>query len=749
MKNVTSTKDFFTLILFLIVCCCCLVSPGQNNLHSPYQQGLSGGLASDGFDIIREQFHSPPNEYRLIQYTHTLNPEEVKDFSEYGAGGVMAFLDRYLYHPEHKDRSQIRKRLQDAIDNGLHVWLADDFGYPSGMAGGQVVEENPEFEVRGMFHLKETGSGRNTITVIIPDDTERIVAAVMYPVKNGHPDLSRGRIIPVTNKREVSTIGLRGDWQLSVFAQQIRDHDAQAQSTMAQFEHSGRYPDLMNPEAIKRFLELMHAEFAKEAGDLFPKVKGFYTNEPNLMQLPWDWRDQSTRKYAFLAFNEALPRHFKQMHGYDLMPHLAALYEGESDEARRIRLHYQQTVAEMLTESFARQIRRWCEANDVYSSGHFLLNEYLSMHVAGYGDLMKFASEFHLPALDIGIPNPDRMQGFPYQQAKFFSSIASWKERDEVICLPDPIIAGGGLKRLSPAIPLVKNTANMAFLKGANYFTSYLYIHPTSGEREATGYTPEEYSGLNEYIGRISLLLRKAKIETNVGLYYPIAMFQADYKPSINLWPVAIRSYEDRQLAWQQTEHALLDNGIDYLIVHPEGLTEAAVSDDGLLTIGSGSFRYLVMPQLEFLSLAELKKIKEFEAAGGKVFWVDNKPEMGAYKQEDRAIKKGVSRADVLQAEDLPGEIQRPYSNDFHLELSYGSQAVATARFRKDGNCLYYLVNRGENPVTIDIRSDYIGLVELFNPETGEISRLNQRDVIEMDGFNSVILVHPQPITKR
>lgn len=746
MMNVTSTKDFFTLIVCLIVCCFCLVSSGLNNLYSPYHQGQSGGLARDGFDMIREQFHSPPNEYRLIQYTHTLNPEEVRDFSDYGAGGVMAFLDRYLYHPEHKDRAQIRKRLQYAIDNGLHVWLADDFGYPSGMAGGQVVEENPDFEVRGMFHMAKQGQGRGTVSVAIPDDAERFVAAVIYPLKDGSPDLSRGRVVPVTNEQQISTTGLRGEWQLSVFAQQVRDHDAQAQSTMAQFEHSGRYPDLMNPDAINRFLELMHAELAKEAGDLFTNVMGFYTNEPNLMQLPWDWRNQETRKYAFLAFNEELPRQFKQMHGYDLMPHLAALYEGESDEARRIRLHYQQTVAEMLTESFARQIRRWCEARDVYSSGHFLLNEYLSMHVAGYGDLMKFASEFHLPALDIGIPNPDRMDGFPYQQAKFFSSIASWKERDEVICLPDPIIAGGGLKRLSPAIPLVKNTANMAFLKGANYFTSYLYIHPTSGEREATGYTPEEYIGLNEYIGRISLLLRKAKIETNVGLYYPIAMFQADYKPSINLWHVAIRTYQDRQLAWEQTEHALLDNGIDYLIIHPEGLKEATVSNNGLLTIGSGSFHYLVMPQVEILSVAEMKKIKEFEAAGGIVYWIDNLPEMGVYQHEDKAVIKGVRGYEVTEASDLPGKIERPFSNEFYLDIDHGNQNVAIARFRKESNCLYYLVNRGENPVTIDIKADHIGMVELFNPKTGEISRLNQSDEIEIDGFNSVILVHPKPL---
>ncbi len=57
--------------------------------------------------------------------------------------------------------------------------------------------------------------------------------------------------LPVeAEQRRVVGKGLPGDWELRVFARYTRNKDTQGQSTMRQFGHAGRYPDLRNPESM-------------------------------------------------------------------------------------------------------------------------------------------------------------------------------------------------------------------------------------------------------------------------------------------------------------------------------------------------------------------------------------------------------------------------------------------------------------------------------------------------------------------
>jgi len=407
--------------------------------------------------INAEDFKNPPNEYRITQYQ--LTPQTLKKYPEYGIGGTMAFFYSILYPESGRENFKLGDKGPEIIGDLVNaakeidykVWLADDWGYPSGMAGGRVVAENPKWEVKGLTMLTVSGKGNAPIGYTLVEDLYDIVYATIYPVKEGVIDLSAGQNIDF-EKRKIAASGLKGDWQLRVFARYVRDKVVQAQSTMKQFGHSGHYPDLMNREAMSRFIANMHEPILAQIKDPANSVEGFYCNEPNLMQT--HWKGSFDAPYACAPWSNGLPEQFKKMHGYDLFSILPFLFEGEDDEARRARLHYRQAVAELLTDSFARQIREWCNARGIKSSGHFLLNDYLSMHAQGYGDMMKFVSEFDVPALDIPIPNPDEFMDFKYQQTRFFSSVTSWKKRDMTIMLLDPIIGGYGLKRLSPDLPL-------------------------------------------------------------------------------------------------------------------------------------------------------------------------------------------------------------------------------------------------------------------------------------------------------
>jgi hypothetical protein len=619
-----------------------------------------------------------------------------------------------------------------AYKSGSPVWLADDWGYPSGMAGGRVVAENSDFEVRSLVMLSQKGKNPNPINWKLPSNLHDIVSASLYPLKNGTIDLSSGKALK-TKQKSISGKGLSGPWELRVFARYTRTKDVQAKSTMKQFGHTGRYPDLMNRKAMSRFIANMHEPILKQIKDSKRKVEGFYCNEPSLMQTHWVG---GKSPYACTPWNEDLPVLFKKMHGYELWNVLPYLFEGKDTSARRARLHYRQAVAELLTDSFARQIRTWCNKKGVKSSGHYLLNDYLAQHVQGYGDMMKFVSEFDVPALDIPIPNPNQFMSFRYQQSRFFSSVTAWKERDATMMLLDPIIGGYGRNRLSPELPLLTNAVNMASFHGVNIFSSYLPRTPGQG---AKGYSKEEYNFLNEYVGRITQVMRGAQREAGVALYYPIAMFQSDLVASDERWGRINQIHNKRQQAWDNTEKALLGGDIEYMIVHPEGVEDSKIKE-GHMTIGQGSYHTLVMPQMDIIPLAVAEKLSDFQKSGGKVLWADKVPTHSEHQKNEEAFKAILSNVALTPTNKLVGSIAQSFSSDFGLTFSPDPKSLAVGRFHSKGKKVYFLVNRQQKDITATVSGK--GKVSVLDPSTGKIKKITLPVELSLKSVRSMMIVN-------
>ena len=679
--------------------------------------------------VTSKTFDNPPSEYRLVQYQFTKGA--LNSYPDWGIGGYMGFFYKNLYKQGAKGIKQIGPLVDAANKSGQTVWLADDCGYPSGMAGGRVVAENPDFEVRSLVMLVQKGNGAKPVSFSLPKELHDIISATLYPIKNGGIDLQAGkRLTP--KKRSVSGKGLEGAWELRVFARYTRSKNVQAQSTMKQFGHTGRYPDLMNRKAMSRFIANMHEPILKQIENPGKKVEGFYCNEPNLMQTGW----KSNEQYACTPWNEDLPALFKKMHGYDLFQVLPCLFEGKDITARRARIHYRQTVAELLTNSFARQIREWCNKRGLKSSGHYLLNDYLPQHVQGYGDMMKFVSEFDVPALDIPIPNPNQFMTFRYQQSRFFSSVTAWKERSTTLMLLDPIIGGfGGRKRLSPDLPLLINSVNMASFHGVNIFTSYIPRAPGKG---AKGCSKEEYRFLNEYTGRMTQVLRGAHREAGVALYYPIAMFQADLLASNQRWGAINKLHKKRQQAWDNTEKALLGGDIEYMIVHPEGVAEATIAD-GRMAIGRGSYHTLVMPQMEMMPLAVIKKLAAFQKDGGKVLWVDQVPDQAEHKKSDPAVKAAMAGAKPIRINQLAGAVPQSYSAEFALTFSQGPKTLTVGRFHQKGKQVYLLVNRLQKDISVEVKGQKS--VQILDPSTGKIKKVSLPATLPIKAVRALMLI--------
>ena len=345
---------------------------------------------------VAAAFASPPAEFRLIQYgTHDGAPLPAARMIEAGIGGVMLFMQSNGYLRSDDAWRNLETNIRAAREAGLQVWVGDDNGYPSGMAGGLVVEADPALESRALVALTQDGAGPGPARLDLPAWAEAFVSGRICPVVDGRPALDQGQPAAVHPDR-IETEGLAGPWRLYGFARVINREGTQAATTASGFATSGRYPNLLDSAATEMFVALTHEQYTRRLGPLAGTIDAVYTNEPNLMTR-WFLPGDRPGGVALVPWHEDLLPRFQAEHGSDLLPLLPALYGGDDAVSRLTRRHYYQTVGTVLAENFPRRIAAWGAGAGVRTAGHPLLEENMLHHVVGYGDFFRFVERSTFP----------------------------------------------------------------------------------------------------------------------------------------------------------------------------------------------------------------------------------------------------------------------------------------------------------------------------------------------------------------
>ena len=708
-------------------------------------QALADGAGQgvSAWPAIDAEFANPPAEFRLVQYSkHDGALLPYAKMAESGIGGVKLFMQSDGYLRSEEAWENMGKNIAAADEAGFDVWIADDNGYPSGMAGGLVVEADQNFETRCLVEVSKTGEGTSAVKLDLPSGAEKFVHAFLYPLVDGKPDFDRAQQVAVLADR-VETKGLEGLWQLSAFAVQISREGTQAESTKEGFKTTGRYPNLLNAAAMEKFVALTHEEYAKRFGPLAGKVDVFYANEPNLMTLSFKF-DGTAREngQVFIPWDPELPARFEKDHGYDLLPRLPALYGGDDEASKLVRRHFYQTVGAVLAENFSGRIGAWAERNGVSAGGHPLLEESMLHHVIGYGDFFKFLEPMQVPAVDLPMPDGQSFVlqalhfGAPwnYWMPKFLSSVAQAKNRETVAGLLDPMIARSAPNLTLPT-PNIRRIVNMAAFCGVNKITNYLYWDQ---------YDPADYRALNEYIGRLSLVLRGARSAATVAVYYPIETFQAEFLPSPSMWvpdfwPKAWHRMVERIADQDEVARSLVLTGIDFNWLHGDWVREGRV-EDGALLAGGGRYNIIVMPEVEVLPLAVAKKLEEFEKAGGKLIWVKSLPELGDAAGEHEEVRSLFAGKSTVKPGFVAKEIGPVLPPGFALRTD---GAPLIARFVRDGRRIDYLVNYRAQPMSVPLSSADGGTLDLqiYNPLDGSIAAQQTPGNVTIAPYSSLLVV--------
>ena len=726
---------------------CSLISPSRFALlailllsgcsRQPSAEKVESAKDADAWQKMASEFAKPPAEFRLIQFSgHHGALEPMDKMAEAGIGGVQLFMQSKDYLKSEEAWENVRKNIEAAKKAGLQVWMADDNGYPSGMAGGRVVEADPALEARGMAQFVRDGNGSGLVRLDLPNGAEKFAHAFLYPLADGKPVLEKGKPVAV-QANHVETEGIEGPWRLCAYALQVVREGNTATGTSADFMTNGRIPNLLQSAAMEKFVSLTHEEYARRLGPLAGKIDAFITNEP-LLQSYWaEYQPRRERPggVALLPWDAELPRRFQEKHGYDLLTQLPALYGGDDAVSKLTRRHFFETVGTMLAENFPGRIADWAEKNGTQSAGHPVLEEIMIDHVIGYGDFFRFVEPIHIPTCDVPMPDPGAYWNF--WMPKLFGSIAQAKNRDTVACLLDPII-DRPVMDLTPTPEEFRRIVNMAMLCGVNQFQTYL---------RWAEYDPAVYRGMSEYIGRHAVLLRGARSAATVAMYYPIETFQGEFLPT----PAFAHTTESKHYPkeWHRMQEmkeghdtiakSLLTQSIDFNWLHGDWIRDAKV-EDGWLVAANGRYRTIVMPQVEILPLAVARKLKEFEKGGGKIMWVTSLPSLGDATNEHAELQAMFAGSQIIKPDAVASAMSHLLPSGFNLRAP---KETIVARFMRHGSRISCVVNPHPHAIEVPLESVSGGeqSFDIYNPMDGSIAKLRAPGRVSIEPHASRLIV--------
>jgi hypothetical protein len=224
---------------------------------------------------------------------------------------------------------------------------------------------------------------------------------------------------------------------------------------------------------------------------------------------------------------------------------------------------------------------------------------------------------------------------------------------------------------------------------GVTDFTLYYGIPDRSAE---------EYRAYGDYVGRLNAVLKPARPDPQVLLYYPIYDLWAEYRPVAE--PLGLQSQSPRA---QQIVRSFMELGqllhgsqIPFTLIDHEGLAAATAQPDGKLAIHDQRYTALILPEATELPPPAAEVARQFGRHGGRMVTGPRAP--GA--QSERLL------IDLLKP---------PYS------ISPASGQIVLGQFLRDGRRILLLVNVSREPYHGLLAIDAPGTWQVMDPATGKV----------------------------
>ena len=674
--------------------------PGEN----PVEPSPTPKVYSDDPIVSAELFQNPTAEYRGLQMAHetfqnsSVNAynKDVKNYLNRGFGGIVtndAWNKNYLSNDKQLER--MGKYVKAAKEEGLRVWIYDEYGFPSGSANTLTVGSNRELQAQAIEQITVKGTGAVKTTVNLPKDFNGLHSARIST------DGIKFENMEVTvNDKEMTFTGIEGSWTAYLYP--IRYIDCCYGNEYAS------YPNLLDAAAVKAFIDCTYETYAKTIENFGDVVEAFFTDEPAVLGTRCICNGQ-IETCPCIPYEKTMFERFQKEFGYDLTPLLPQLFVGMTDESKRARAQFYYLVGEMLAENFIGQIQNWCEAHGVKLSGHLNNEEYMWYHVPMYGNYMLVERATGYKGFDVLDLRPKQYLSATSIGAKYATS-ASWLTNNgRVLVEICPVTDVADFEKDDLNYSL--GSATFIYFDGGNQIGSY---YPQANVLAKTG------KAYNEYVGRMGTLTVDAKNLSNVAIYYGIDTISANFiAPNTQ----SAYSIPDSLKANDRTVNDIVSRlrakGLDYVFLDDIAFAEGKVTDSSFSVAGF-DFTTIIVPSVEIININTLRVLNELVKKGVNVIFVKRLPRLsftGADQAELTEIVKGLADVKFETVVDA----MKAVTTTAPITVE-SAQTIYVSPWEKGDKRFFFLANATEKDADLKVSLAGYTKFRVYDPVAGTIT---------------------------
>ncbi len=566
-------------------------------------------------EFSEELFVNPPMSNRGVPFwswNSTLDDKEkllrqIKYFKEMGFGGFMmhsrtGLKSEYLG----KDfMDAVKFCTEEAKKLGMYAWLYDEDRWPSGYAGGLVLKEDISLCLRYISFTQEEQEA-------VDSEKEGLEKGLTYFVAAYDVELDDDGCL-----KDYKRIGRYDE------AKAQKWYAFSKRTALSGWFNGDTYVDPLNPDAIKKFLEITHDRYYKTVGEDFGEsVPAIFFDEP-AMAPTCPMNNAKGNENASLSWSYTIPEYFSKTYGYDILDKLPEAFwllpEGELSQARH---DIWDCISERYAVTYNDQIADWCEKHNIESTGHYLREEELEAQLIFNGDLMRQYRSMHIPGIDyLGCGR--KTCPVHYVQAR---SVARQYGRKDIACemygVSNWEFDFSTFKAIGDWQAVYGVTTRIPHLAYLSMEGECKRDFPASIHYQSPWY--KKFSVLEDYYARLRVALTSGKPTTDIAIIHPIESGWMLYGPNDQTQ----KQRDDLVNRFMDLNYWLSEAFFDFDYLCESLIPELCdkQSNDGL-KVGEMTYHTVIVPdKTVLLRKTTVEALKTLQNNGGHIIFMGECP---------------------------------------------------------------------------------------------------------------------------
>ncbi len=482
--------------------------------------------------------------------------------------------------------------IDEAKKLGMEAWSYDEYGFPSGFAGGKLLEDPKNFAC----FIK------HNVTESYPE-TE---ALAVYVIENGRARRVFASVEGAT-EYHVITVG-----------------------------YDSSYVDTLDKRVIARFIEVTHEDYKKRIAkeDFGKTMPGFFIDEPQFYRCATPW-------------SSVLEESFKKRFGYDILDNLVALFV-KCEGFRELRFDYHKLITDLFINAFGKQVYDWCEANGCQLTGHTVEENFLHTQISRCGSAMRFYCYEHIPGIDyLGRRLSFKSDCLPHQLGSVAAQLGKKKVLTETFGCCGWDTPPRELKNIldfqfANGINLVCQHLYTYSARGERKHDYPLHF---------SEYLPwqKHLREFNEHFNHLGYLLSRGEENVHTLVIHPIHNAYMYFDHEDQSASVAEQDRDFRALSDLLSRHQ-----VAYHYGDEDMMAEMAHVEGKTLTVGKCTYDTVIVPKVESLDSSTVSLLKEYAGNGGRIVLEGELPTLVDARPADYSwLISTMTMDEVLASQDL------------------------------------------------------------------------------------------------